>query len=446
MNRAGTALPVMVAAVGAAASYALFAPGYVTFDSIIQFREALDGRYSNQHPPLMAMLWGLTHALLPGAAGLLAVQMAAWWAGLLLHAQASGRGPWFCAIAVAVVGAFPPLAGLLGHVWKDGLMLALVTLGSGLLALGARRRARFSLIAAILVLAVASALRHNAFAITLPLALLAGWQLSLHPRARVLAATSAAAVMLAVAPTVERLPQVVRFDVWSVSALCDLVGVSIRTGRMYIPAELRGPDLTPADLARDFRAWTCVSSLISHPIKSDFVVRYSDAERRALRRAWLALPKDAPGALIAHRLSVVKPMLGLDRRGVPADQILPLDRRDLPGLPAPAQSAWQTAAIAALADARTGPLFWPWLYLLATVPLMWWAWRRRDEQSGRHALALAAGAWATLGVLTLVVPSSEFRFMAFAVACPWLMAMLLVGTRTDAAGRLASVSASARPA
>lgn len=444
MIRWTATLPWLVAALGAVATWAMFAPGYVSFDSVVQFHEALDARYSNHHPPLMAMLWGVVHPIVPGASGMLALQMAAWWFGVLLHAEASGRSPLFRTIAVAVVGAFPPAVGLLGHVWKDGLLLALVALGSGLLAMGCQRRSRAWLAWAIVVLAAASAMRHNAFAITVPLAIVAAWQFAISVRGRVAATALAVGLMLGTAPAIERLPQVTRLEVWSVSALCDLVGVSIRTGQMRIPAVLHGPGLTPADLAHDFRAWTCVSSLVLHPIKSDLVTRYTDTERAALRQAWRALPLDAPGALAAHRWAVIKPMLGLDRTGVPPDQILPLDRRDLPGLPAPALSAWQSTWISALAEARTGPLFLPWVYLLATLPLIVLAWRRRRDPSGQHALALAGGAWGTLAVLALVVPSSEFRFMAFAVACPWLMAILIAGSHARGAAQHTPGSAPTR--
>ncbi|MGQ7385828.1 hypothetical protein ACTGVI_12405, partial [Streptococcus suis] len=39
------------------ASIALFWPGYVQYDSLGQYRQALSGSYEDWHPPVMAHLW-----------------------------------------------------------------------------------------------------------------------------------------------------------------------------------------------------------------------------------------------------------------------------------------------------------------------------------------------------------------------------------------------------
>lgn len=424
-------MPWLVAALGAAATQALFAPGYVSFDSVVQFHEATSGRYSNQHPPLMAMLWGATHALLPGGAGLLLLQVLAWWTGVALLARSLRRGPWIESWVVVVVGAFPPLAGLVGHLWKDALMLALVMLATGAAAWGAAHGRRPALVFAAAVLVAAACIRHNAALVVLPLAVWIGWQLAARLPARAAIAGVIVGAAFAVPAAIERHPDVQRTQLWPLTAVWDVVAISIANDRLLLPPQVHAPGLTVTALAADFSPWTCLPTLVNHPVKSSVVVPYSDDEAAALRAAWFAAITAHPRDWLAHRAGYAAFQLGLRRDGVPPHAVLGLTDRDLPGHPAPPQAGWQQATLGWLAAQRDGWMFRPWVYYLASLPLAVLAWRRRERPAAGLALAVVAGSWLTLAALAVLSASAEFRYLAWGVASPLLMAALLAGRHGD---------------
>jgi hypothetical protein len=442
VNRATAALPYVVAAIGAAAGYALFAPGYVSFDSVVQFHEATTGRYSNQHPPLMAMIWRATHALLPGGAGLLLLQMLAWWIGVALLARSLRRGPWVEISVVLALGAFPALLGLVGHLWKDALMLALLMLATGAAAWGVAHARRSALVASALVLVAAACIRHNAALIVLPLAAWLAWQLAARLPARVLIAGAIVAAAFAVPAAIERRPEVQRTQLWPLTAVWDVVAISIANDRLLLPPQVHGPGLSVAALAADFSPWTCLPTLVNHPVKSSVVVPYSDDEATALRTAWIDAIVAHPRAWLAHRGTYVAFQLGLRRDGVPPHAVLGLTDRDLPDHPAPPLAGWQQATLGWLAAQRDGWMFRPWVYYLASLPLAVLAWRQRRRASARLALAVGAGAWLTLSALAVLSGSAEFRYLAWGVASPLLMGALLVAR--DAGAQQGPVSAPTR--
>lgn len=431
MSRWTAALPWLVAACGAASTYALFAPGYVSFDSVVQFHEATSGRYSNQHPPLMAILWRATHALLPGGAGLLLLQVLAWWAGVALLARSLQRGPRMESLLVAVVGAFPPLAGLVGHLWKDALMLTLVMLATGAAAWGAAHRRPPALVSAAVVLVAAACIRHNAALVVLPLAVWIGWQLAARLPARAAIAGVIVGAAFAVPAAIDRFSAAERVRMWPLTAVWDLTAISIATGELLLPPQVRSPDLGVAALASDFSPWTCLPTLANHPVKSSVVVPYSEDEATALRAAWFAAITAHPRDWLAHRATYVAFQLGLRRDGVPPHAVLGLTDRDLPGHPAPPQARWQQATLGWLAAQRDGWMFRPWVYYLASLPLAVLAWRRRQRPAAGLALAVAAGSWLTLAALAVLSASAEFRYLAWGLASPLLMAVLLAA-RHDA--------------
>jgi hypothetical protein len=444
VSRAAAALPWLVATIGAAASYALFAPGYVSFDSVVQFHEAMSGRYSNQHPPLMAILWRFTHALLPGGAGLLAAQMLAWWTGVALLARALRRGPWMESLVVLALGAFPALLGLIGHLWKDALMLALLMLATGAAAWGVAHARRGALLAAILVLVAAACIRHNAVLIVLPIAAWIGWQLVARLPARALVTTSIVVVAFAIPAAIERRPDVQRTQLWPLTAVWDIVAISIANDRLLLPPQVHAPGLSVTALAADFSPWTCLPTLVNHPVKSSVVVPYTDDEASALRTAWLEAIVAHPQAWLVHRGTYVAFQLGLRRDGVPPHAVLGLTDRDLPGHPAAPLAAWQQSTLDWLAAQRDGWMFRPWVYYLASLPLAVLAWRRRERPAARLALAVAAGGWLTLAALAVLSASAEFRYLAWGVACPLLMAVLLIARDADSGNRQVPVSTRAR--
>ena len=65
-------------------------PGVAMYDTVAQYGQVLSGRYDDWHPPVMARLWAVLAPVGPGAAPMLALQLATYWAGFGLIAAALG--------------------------------------------------------------------------------------------------------------------------------------------------------------------------------------------------------------------------------------------------------------------------------------------------------------------------------------------------------------------
>lgn len=99
-------------------------PGYLNPDALWQLSQVLEGHYADWHSPFMALVWSLTHALLPGPAGFIVFDNVLIWGGLTLVAIGAMRtvGAW--AVLVLLLPWLPGLFNFLGHVHKDAMLVA----------------------------------------------------------------------------------------------------------------------------------------------------------------------------------------------------------------------------------------------------------------------------------------------------------------------------------
>ena len=126
-------MPLLVGALFAA-NVALHFPGTMTNDSINQYAEAISGRYTDWHPPVMAWLWSVLRLAADGPAPFLLLHLALYWAGFGLLADGMRRsGHPRIALLIALAGAFPPFLYLNASVVKDVGMVAFWLAGVGLM-------------------------------------------------------------------------------------------------------------------------------------------------------------------------------------------------------------------------------------------------------------------------------------------------------------------------
>lgn len=117
-----------------ALNLALYWPGAMMNDSLNQYKEAVSGRFTDWHPPVMAWLWSVLRRVHDGPAPLFALHLCAYWAGIAAYADAARRlGHRRIALALALSGAFPAFVFMNAYVIKDVGMAAALVAGSGLL-------------------------------------------------------------------------------------------------------------------------------------------------------------------------------------------------------------------------------------------------------------------------------------------------------------------------
>jgi hypothetical protein len=158
---------------GVTATLAAYWPGFMTWDAIRQYGQAVSGEFDDWHPPAMEWLWQHLIAIHAGPAPMLVLQLALLWGGLaLLAAWALREQRGGLAVAIMACGLMPFSLALTGEVLKDCLMAGALMLVAGLIAWNEGTRRRIALpVLGIMLLVFASTLRFNAFLAVVPLAL-----------------------------------------------------------------------------------------------------------------------------------------------------------------------------------------------------------------------------------------------------------------------------------
>jgi len=162
-------------------------PGYMSYDSVYQLSQARDiDRMNEWHPPLMAFIWSLLDKLVAGPLLMLVVQSVAFLLGLyfvLRHVMTSRAA----AVAAVVVLLLPQTIIVMAVIWKDAQMAGFL-IASVAALLSDKRRWR---IAGCAFLFLATAVRYNAAAATLPILLvLWDYRRTLRPWRRYAIATA----------------------------------------------------------------------------------------------------------------------------------------------------------------------------------------------------------------------------------------------------------------
>jgi len=431
-------LPWLAAAIGLALTLWAFYPGYVSQDSAEQYRQARTGELNTHHPPLMALVWMLTDRVIPGPGGIFVLFALVYWAGLALVAAHATRSRWAKVMAVLGIGLWPPMIGLLAHVWKDVGLLAAFLLASGLLIRESRRPSRVLLLAAFILIALGAGFRHNGLFAALPFMPYLAWrwlrpdrpvEKSARPRVIAVAALAAiAAVTLAQLP--DYLPQVERRSMWPTVALWDLAAVSVDEGRILIPDSLLRPGLTLQEIASNFDPSTNTSTFQTNKIVLSLWAPYTTTQNRDLLRAWLALPFEHRSAYWRHRWRLTCLLFGSGAQGRPVGQVLQPEYQQLAGNPpiVPNQSALNRPALIALGSVIRTPLFGGWLYLTLSVLVLVSCLRRSDRT--RHALAatIAASGLCYALPLTVLSGAADFRYLSWLVGASMVAALMRFGT------------------
>lgn len=142
-----------------------FSPGFISPDSIVQYKEALNHQYTNTHPPVMAYLWHMAIALIDGPEALFFVHLTVLAVAIIIWID--NTNSWLGSVLIPLVFFCPWIINFAGVLWKDvGLAFSLL-LATGLLF--HKRTGWLMISAAIPFLFYASAVRHNAIFAVAPI-------------------------------------------------------------------------------------------------------------------------------------------------------------------------------------------------------------------------------------------------------------------------------------
>ena len=425
--------PWLAAWLGIALMLWLAWPGFYTYDSVVQFAQARRLLPLNdQHPPLMALTWRwLDHLwpdfLPPRAGALFALLVVGYWSALAALVWRLFDGNARRWLLFAPIGLWPPAFIIICHVWKDGLAAAaLLTACAGIVAW--RRSGRRSGFAfAVLWLIVAASLRHNAILAAAPLALWLAWPRGASiPRdtpirrngaLRTGALTFVLCVAMAIVPPlITRAIHAHEGHAWTVLALWDLAGISVRENRVLIPQDMIIGTLDLQDLRTAYVPYSVPGLFKLGKIRLSFEDNISDADLATLRSAWLHAIWNYPDAYLQHRLAYARyQFLGYPRDAIRDLTFSPM-RLELPQMPMQLSPVDSNAPWLRMMEwLRPTPLFAGALYVAIAFIAVLIAWRRRRGRDPLPVLALSASALANALPLAIISPSADFRYMIWSV-------------------------------
>jgi hypothetical protein len=394
-------------------------PGYMSTDSIVQLQQARSGIRTDWHPPLMALIWGVLDSIVSGPVLMLILQTGLFFAGLykVLERVLPPRAAALTACAIAI---FPSVVTTMAVIWKDSQMAGFLLAGTAA-ALSPRRSWR---ITGWLLLGVAAAMRHNAPAAILPLAVFVVWSSSARPRWQragigVLASIGVllGATLVNGALTVKR-----EYPWYSSLALMDISG-TIRYSAPKTDDEMRYllRD-TPRVLDQDIywkmrisytpRTWWW----LTHEPGRVWDPPASKKQRLAIRRAWIDVVTADPGAYWMHRRRVFNEVLGKSNEELwspvwakfaeSPEQLASVSHNHT-------HSAYQRFLRDFFLERAEGPLFRVyWYFWLSWILLALAAWRRK----GLAVAFLASGLAYELSYFFLA-PSPDFRYSHWMITC-----------------------------
>lgn len=441
MKRLAEISPRTILVIGWLGLFLYAYPGFMSFDSVSQLMQARSGVYLDNHPPAMAALWHCAELVITGPVALLIAQITAFLVGTyrLCATRMTRRR---AAIAASLVLWFPPVANTVGVIWKDSQMAAYLVLGTALL-LAPRLRTR---IVGLAFISLATAMRHNAFAMTLPLVvLLFYWHPLMRWWQRYAIATVAWVAVTLAAQTASGLLADHHVFMWHQSlALLDIVG-TIRYAEPISDAELEreltGTPLAFSDHLQDHaRAvldpaasptddlWNATNTFFQRPAAPD------EAQRNAIAAAWKKIVFDHPAAYLRYRLVVFGQLVQLDgtQLGTPiycwfTDVQQPFESGERISHYA-APSHLQEIAREAMLWLGDTWLFHVGLYLIVSLLLLPLCWRDRES------FALVASGLAGEAGLFVIAPTVDVRYSFWLIVATVLAAVLIAAKRIRSRG------------
>ena len=393
--------------------------GVITPDSVVQYGQALSGRYDDWHPPVTAWLWRQLLRLGPGGAPFLLLDVALYWGAIGLIADSlRARHGWRAAVLPILLALLPIPFGQVGAILKDPLMACLMLMAAALLVRRAAGGPAWLAAVAVPLILIAAATRINALFAALPLLLLvlpARWTAS--PLRLSAAATASLALLLASNWAINEamlrpshshpLYSLINFDLAGIVAqgggngypgLSD-AQARAATAHCYTPRLYGGGDEPGCTMAED--------SLAEH------VSRTGDSPIGI----WLNAVIASPAAYARHRLAHLDWNWRFLLREVPGDAVYLMSQPNELGLRFTPNGATRTIVKASMWLAWS-PLGRPATWLAVALGLMIAA---PGLPSRRIVAALAASALCYGGAYALISVAPDLRYNL------WTMLAVLVG-------------------
>jgi hypothetical protein len=405
---------------GFAVTIAAYRPGLLTFDSILQFGQSQRGLYWDHHPPVMAWTWGMTHRVIPGPLGMLLLQAALMWLGLLLFADGAARRGFRHGWIIVAIGFLPPVIGIEGEIWKDVQMAAALLFAAGVVyraSAGGKGIGGIAAVLSLIALFYATAVRANAPAATGPI--LVYWAhhafRRLSWRASVLAGAAALTLLLGAQWIFDNtFLHVEHVYLSQFLEIHDIAAIQCAGGAASIPASQQRAAAGARPLCEAFDPLQ-VDFLFAGPeapLAATTDAQVSDALGREWRRAIAANPV----LYLRHRLRVFGALLGEGVDDARRSVWIPSSIANVYGFTFAPNAITDAIGVGVGAALALG-LYNGMLWLAAALAVLIAAARRmhRDRQSDAAALALSTSAITYTLPYFLVAVAPDYRYLYWTI-------------------------------
>jgi glycosyltransferase involved in cell wall biosynthesis len=410
---------------GLLVSILAFFPGWMSNDSIIQYRESRAGQFNDWHPVLMGWWWRQLDHLYQGPALFLFQNLLLYWGGWGLLANAIRREAGRSAYLVPLLGLWPALFFLLGQIWKD-VAFACCQFMAWAIIVNAfcwqRKTSWFERCAIIVLLSFGIGVKTNGI-VAVPF-LVAFWlytdkvQFGSRFVALVMSITSFAALI----PygITQDLP-IKHDNPIQYTQVYDLLAISVKTGRNLLPKYInQRAQLSQSELERIYVVGH--NNGLFYGVTKNLVGLRAPTPNDAseLRSSWLKAIEEYPGDYIAHRWNN---FLSLLRIGEPAAAYIasPVVVENEFGIEFSANkiSGWLSKQPSAHPW-----LFFPWLYFLLTLASIIVMWARKKYRF--LSALIGASSFAFIAPHFFIAPASDFRYLYYSYFCSAIVFSLAV--------------------
>jgi hypothetical protein len=297
----------IVCLLGLVSNFIACYPGYMTGDTIEQYRQSLTANYDDWHPPIMAAWWRCLNIISGGPQSMLAFQLLCLWLAIyFLYDLLRNNSRWF--ITVTLFALAPFLQNFSGYVIKDSQMAITWLLSCAWMlhiSLHRRKPHFLEILACTALLVYGSWIRLNALPGFIPLCFL--WSFTFFAVKSRGAKLAYAFLFLLISAIFQ--PLVNRNLLHAKKAypeiklyLHDLSGIYLRTGENVFPAELyANPEFDTAYIRKKYSItsfdpiWWNADSV--HIIQGD-----QPKLNEVLKKAWQKNIRNHTGVYLGNRL------------------------------------------------------------------------------------------------------------------------------------------------
>jgi len=404
-----------------------FFPGWMSNDSIMQYREARAGEFNTWHPVLMAWWWRQLDHVYQGPAPFLIQNLLLYWGAWGVLANALRRDAGQYAYLVPLLGFWPGFLFVLGEIWKDVAFACSLFMGWAIVINAycwRRKTSRLEQCALVVLLSFAVGVKTNGI-VAIPFLVLF-W---LHTEQRRLRAGSALlASLISVAIFlipygITRLLPVKNDNPIQYTQVYDLFAISVRTGENRLPQYINDRVQQPWVELQKMYAIGKNDNLFYGITKDLIGLRAtSPSDAAELRRAWLSAINSHPSDYLMHRRDNFLSLLRIGQSSA-AYVATPSVVTNEFGITFDTNiiSEWLAT------EPQTHPwIFFPWLYLLlALISILVLSTRKKYRAP---ALFMTASSFAFVAPHFFIAPASDYRYLYYSYFCSVAMIVFAIAS------------------